>query len=555
MSRNLRGLSARKGLKENLFRDLSVSVSSQGTSVDEHLNELADKYLFGRASVLSASTFYDFLSAEHRAKKVYVCDGTACLVSGNHKKVRDVLLGKFSDDEIGSVSCLGHCYSGGAFMQKGEILGIDAVDGQLKSDDSAKNEREIMKSYPRLAKPVLLNRTDDPSEFYKVIDKYLTDIPLALKEIEIAELRGRGGAGFPLHVKLRTAAGTPANKKYIVCNADEGDPGAFSDRWLLENTAHSVLFGMLAAGLVIGSNEGILYIRGEYPDAIRSVEEAIEDFRNLNLKFPDTDGNAAGFEFHIISGQGAYICGEETALLNSIEGLRPEVRSRPPFPATYGLFGQPTVLCNVETFANFHFILKEGGLAYSALGTVKSKGTKLISLDSAFRNPGLYEVEMGTPLSEVLVEMGGGTKYPVKAFQIGGPLGGIVPSAMIDRLTVDYESFIREGFLLGHAGVVSVPMDFSMIEFLCHLFEFVTKESCGKCFPCRLGSMRGLEMVKAAVTGTQLIDRELFNDLLETMQLGSLCALGGGITLPVTNALTWFGDELSVFFSDNKMEA
>jgi NADH:ubiquinone oxidoreductase subunit F (NADH-binding) len=552
MSKNLRGLSARKGMKENLFMDLSVSVPSDGISVDEHLNDLADKYLFGRASVLSASTFYDFLSAEHKDKKVYVCDGTACLVSGNQQKVRDVLLEKFADEEIGSVSCLGHCYSGRAFMKEGEILGIVAADDQFKSGDSAKDESGIMKSYSRLVKPVLLNRTDDPAEFYGVLDKYMNDIPLALKEIEIAELRGRGGAGFPLHVKLRTAASTPAKKKYIVCNADEGDPGAFSDRWLLENTPHSVLFGMVAAGLIIGSNEGILYIRGEYPDAIRSVGEAIAEFRSLNLKFPDTDGSSSGFVFHIISGQGAYICGEETALLNSIEGLRPEVRSRPPFPATYGLFGQPTVLCNVETYANFHFILKEGGLAYSALGTIKSKGTKLISLDSSFRNPGLFEVEMGTPLSEVLNEMGGGTIYPVRAFQIGGPLGGIVPAAMIDRLTVDYESFIREGFLLGHAGVVSIPADFSMMEFLCHLFEFIAKESCGKCFPCRLGSMRGLEMVKAAVAGTQPINRELFNDLLETMQLGSLCALGGGITLPVTNALTWFGEELSVFFSDYK---
>jgi NADH:ubiquinone oxidoreductase subunit F (NADH-binding) len=554
MSRNLRGLSARKGIKDNLFRELSFSAPSPEKSMDEHLNGLAGKYLFGRASVLSASTFYDFLSPDHKAKKVYVCDGTACLVSGNQKKVRDVLLDKFSEEEIGSISCLGHCYSGRACLKDGEIWSPDAGDVHTSSGNSAENGKGILRSYSRLAKPVLLNRTDDPAECYSVLDRYLNEIHLALMEIEIAELRGRGGAGFPLHVKLRTAANTSAKKKYIVCNADEGDPGAFSDRWLLENTPHSVLFGMLAAGLIIGSNEGILYIRGEYPDAIRSVEEAITGFRNLNMKFPDADGNYSGFEFHIISGQGAYICGEETALLNSIEGLRPEVRSRPPFPATYGLFGQPTVLCNVETFANFLYILKEGGQAYSSLGTVKSRGTKLISLDSAFRNPGLHEVEMGTPLSEVLNELGGGTKYPVKAFQIGGPLGGIVPVSMIDRITVDYESFIREGFLLGHAGVVSVPSDFSMMDFLCHLFEFVAKESCGKCFPCRLGSMRGLEMVKGAIAGTWLIDRELFSDLLETMQLGSLCALGGGITLPVTNALKWFGDELSVFFSDYKPE-
>ncbi len=225
------------------------------------------------------------------------------------------------------------------------------------------------------------------------------------------------------------------------------------------------------------------------------------------------------------------------------------MRTRPPFPAVYGLFGRPTVLSNVETFANLRYILKEGGVAYAALGTEKSPGTKLVCLDGAFRRPGLYEVKMGTPLKEVLNVMGGGTRYPVKAFQVGGPLGGIVPASKVDDLTLDFESFSREGFLLGHAGIVSVPEDFPVIKLLEHLFEFTKKESCGKCFPCRIGSTRGKELLTGAIEGGAKIDRQLFDDLLETMQLGSLCALGGGLPLPVRNALQYFSQELDGYFT------
>jgi len=212
------------------------------------------------------------------------------------------------------------------------------------------------------------------------------------------------------------------------------------------------------------------------------------------------------------------------------------------------LFGKPTILSNIETFANIRYILKEGGDTYASLGTEKSPGTKLVSLDGGFNKPGLYEIKMGTPLGFVFNELGGGTKYPVKAFQVGGPLGGIVPSSKVDDLTLDFESFSREGFLLGHAGVVSIPEDFPVINFIKHLFEFTFRESCGKCFPCRIGSTRGMELLTAAVKDGIKIDRQLFEDLLETMQLGSLCALGGGLPLPVRNALKYFDQELSGFF-------
>jgi NADH-quinone oxidoreductase subunit F len=246
-------------------------------------------------------------------------------------------------------------------------------------------------------------------------------------------------------------------------------------------------------GLITGADTGVIYIRGEYPGAVDTVKEAVRRFEDENIMGGLLPGTK--FRFYVVEGSGAYICGEETSLLNSLEGLRPEVRTRPPFPAVYGLFGKPTVLSNVETFANLRYILKEGGAAYAALGTEKSPGTKLVCLDGAFNRPGLYEVKMGTPLKEVLDGMGGGTRYPVKAFQVGGPLGGLVPASKVDVLTLDFESFSREGFLLGHAGIVSVPEDFPVIKLLAHLFEFTKKESCGKCFPCRLGSARGMELL------------------------------------------------------------
>ncbi|MCB1235324.1 MAG: formate dehydrogenase, partial [Verrucomicrobiae bacterium] len=243
-----------------------------------------------------------------------------------------------------------------------------------------------------------------------------------------------------------------------------------------------------------------------------------------------------------------YICGEETALLASLEGARPEVRVRPPFPTVEGLFRKPTIVNNVETFANLPFIVKNGGAAYAAIGTADSTGPKLVSLDSNFKTPGCYEVAMGTPLTTVVHDLGGGFRVPVKAIQVGGPLGGIVPADRVDSLTVDFESFKNAGFLLGHAGVVAIPEAFPMIEYIEHLFAFTAAESCGKCFPCRLGSVRGQELTQRARTSDYRIDRQLLDDLLETMQATSLCALGGGVPLPIQNALQYFADELKPFF-------
>jgi len=285
-----------------------------------------------------------------------------------------------------------------------------------------------------------------------------------------------------------------------------------------------------------------LYIRAEYPLAIKIINAAI------NTLQPFIDSLDFKFKFKIISAQGAYICGEETALINSIEGQRPEVRVRPPFPSQQGLFNKPTVVNNVETLASIYSIVNHGGKFYAQLGTHKSKGTKLVSLDSSFNQPGVYEVEMGTPLAQVFEEYGKGFKQDLKAVHIGGPLGGIIPIDKIKDLNVDFESFTNNGFLLGHASVVCIPQNFPVIHYLQHLFEFAAYESCGKCFPCRLGTKRGEELLTNAIKYKQKISHELFSDLLNTLEQGSLCAHGGGIPLPVKNILMYFPEELSEYF-------
>lgn len=538
MSRNLRGLSARKGVAEGLYNEVVRAAGQVDASGDERLISVAGNFMTGHAAVMGANSFYDFLRSDHIGKKAFVCDGTACLTSGRQADVKRSLLESYAGHEIGVVTCLGHCHSNDAFLINGEvrIMGGDGTSPAMRTSTNAE-------------RPALLTPTGNTVEYYSLADRWASDTAAALKELELSGLRGRGGAGFPYHLKVKSSLEAKAARKYIVCNADEGDPGAFSDKWLLEERPHSVLFGMLMTGIITGADTGVVYIRGEYPLAVRKTREAVRELEDAGITAGPSGEAAFRFRFHVVEGSGAYICGEETSLLNSLEGLRPEVRTRPPFPAVYGLFGMPTVLSNVETFANIHYILKEGGSVYAALGTEKSPGTKLVSLDGAFNRPGLLEVRMGTALRTVLDEMGGGTRYPVKAFQVGGPLGGLVPDSKVDDLTLDFESFSREGFLLGHAGIVSIPEDFPIIKLLEHLFEFTKRESCGKCFPCRIGSVRGHELLAGAVEKGRKIDRQLFDDLLEAMQIGSLCALGGGLPLPVMNALHYFSDELEEYFT------
>jgi NADH-quinone oxidoreductase subunit F len=549
MSGNLRGLSERRGLREGLFEEIVRAFSQGGEADRKSIDAIREKFLTGGSSILGVSSFYDFLKKEHREKKVYICDGTACLTSGGNARLKKELLKIYSEVEIGTVTCLGHCHSNNAFMHGHRTIVWDGTDISKFHFENAPAASPKINTGTNAAKPALLSPAGDLKDYYSVLRSFCSDIPGAIGQIERSGLRGRGGAGFSFSAKKQASRSAIGSRKYIICNADEGDPGAFSDKWLLEERPHSVLFGMMAAGMITGADTGILYIRGEYPEAVEAVKKAVDELAAEKITSTNLWKCEKEFTFHVVEGAGAYICGEETSLINSLEGLRPEVRTRPPYPATYGLFGKPTLLSNVETFANIRYILTEGGEAYAALGTEKSPGTKLVSLDGGFQKPGLYEVRMGTPLREVFEEMGGGVKTPLKGWQIGGPLGGIVPVGMADRLTLDFESFSANGFLLGHAGVVSVPEDFSIPELLWHLFEFTSRESCGKCFPCRLGAKRGEELLAGAIKEGRKIDRELFGDLLDTMQLGSLCALGGGLPLPVRNAMKYFADEMSRIFN------
>ena len=532
MSKNLRALTARNGLDNSLLASLrDAARSGEGLSA-EHVRGLAEACLLTPAAVLGAASFYDFLKPLEKNRRAHVCSGTACMLAGRQEEVRDCLVHTFGAEQVGTVACVGHCYRGGGHQIDGD--NFDA--GDLDADGAAPD-----KSIPYVcaAPRSVFEYGGDIEAYYRLA---LRGAAAIRRELQASQLRGRGGAGFPFARKLEACAAAQGALKYIVCNGDEGDPGAFSDRWLMEERPHLLLAGMFAAGMAAGARHGVVYLRAEYPVAAKRIQQAIDIFHAL------PDARESGFRFYLVRGAGSYVCGEETALLNSIEGLRPEVRIRPPYPAQAGLFDRPTLVSNVETFACVPWILEHGGKAFSALGAARSKGNKLMCLDSRFHRPGVYEVEMGLPFERVLFDLGGGFRAPVKALQVGGPLGGVVPIERASGLAVDYESFAAAGYLLGHASVVAIPAGYPMLDFLRHLFHFCAEESCGKCYPCRLGTRRGFELLQAA-SAEQPIDTSAFADLLETLELGSLCALGGGLPLPVRNILEHFGDELRAVFA------
>ena len=532
MSKNIRALSSRQIKDKTLFEALTEAGSETGSPSDGSLRNISDNRLVSQASLLGAVSFYDFLKPDNRGKCAYVCNGTSCLLKGKQKVVYDALLGRYSKDEIGEVACLGHCYRGEAFRSGEKDYDVAHC---LAETEGVADEIPFYSAAPSSV------FSDGPADIESYYQLALDDSSNVCNELSESRLRGRGGAGFLFINKLESCARTPGEQKYVVCNADEGDPGAFSDKYLLKQQPHAVLAGMLAAGLACGADTGFLYIRAEYPQAQKRITEAIDVFEQTSV-YKQTK-----FHFRIVQGAGSYICGEETALLNSIEGLRAEVRTRPPYPAEEGLYGKPTLLSNVETFATIPWILQQGGSAFAAMGTEKSSGTKLVSLDHGFKHPGVHEVEMGAPLQKVIYEHGGGFHRDVKALQVGGPLGGIVPVDMIANLSLDFESFDQHGFLLGHAGIIAIPQTFPMIDFMRHIFQFMANESCGKCLPCRLGTKKGYEMLQQASKQSPL-NSEAFDDLLQTLELGSLCGLGSGLPLPMCNIMTYFSEEIADYF-------
>ena len=550
MSKNTSELSGRKGLKYNLFDQMGRLVQEPGDAPEKKdLKRLADEFLLGEAVTYGAATFYDFLKPENQGKKAYVCNGSACLLAGTQDPLRKELEQHLDPSEIGEMCCLGRCHENGAFHYAGHNYSARSSE-QIAAIIQDPQEQKDPYRVGAIGEQVLTLPFPGRDAFYQSWKDMLQgDRDTYLDELKASGLRGRGGAGFPMAFKLEMCRKEPATPRFIVCNADEGDPGAYTDRYLLEQRPHAVLFGMMAAAYMMDARWGVLYIRAEYPESIIACKQALADIREAGLIGKNILGSGFDFDFKLIKAQGAYICGEETALLSSIEGQRPEVRIRPPYPTQEGLFNRPTVVNNVETLACLHYILDKGGEHFASLGRGKSTGTKLMSLDGHFNQPGMYEVEMGTPLRSVIDDLGGGFRVPVKAMHIGGPLGGLVPVSNIDDLTVDFESFAEGGFLLGHASVICIPEDFPMVQYLEHLFEFTAHESCGKCFPCRLGSVRGQEMLSKAQHEGYRIDRLLFDDLVDTMEEASLCALGGGLPLPVKNALQYFEEELKAYFA------
>lgn len=553
MSKNLSELSGRKGWNTNLFEEIGRAAKGEGTPSREKIAALADEFVMGTANVYGTVSFYDFLRPENKGKRIFVCNGSACLTAGTQEALKDKLRQQFNDAEIGEMCCLGRCHENSAFHFNGISYSGNAVDTDFQKTAATANSLSVNDHYHVAChgRQVLTGDFPGIGIYYADLKKILnSSADTLLEELKISGLRGRGGAGFPIAFKLDACRKEESNQKFIVCNADEGDPGAYSDRYLLEQQPHALLLGMITAGYITGASVGVIYIRGEYPEAIRITQKSVNDLLSLGLCGKDILDSGFSFEFKIIAAQGAYICGEETALLSSIEGQRPEVRVRPPYPVQQGLFNKPTVVNNVETLACIPFIMNNGGKAFAAIGHGKSTGTKLISLDGFFHRPGIYEVEMGTPLRYVVDKMGKGFRTAVKALHIGGPLGGLVPVGKMDELAIDFESFAKNGFLLGHASVVCIPASFPLIHYMEHLFQFTAHESCGKCFPCRLGSVRGYEMLQKAQSEDYKIDRSLFTDLITTMEIGSLCALGGGLPLAMRNALQYFEEELSPYFQN-----
>ena len=523
-----------------------MSERSLNSNDDQGMKELADEYKMGISTVHGAESFYEFLRPSHRKKKAFVCNGSACMCAGTQISLKEKLQEKLGKDKVGEMFCLGHCYENHAFHYDGENYAgedIKKID-QIINGEEIKQEKFFSKSYATTSF-LMDDKLSNVDQFKELLNKFLkTDKKKIIKSLLDSNLTGRGGAGFPTGMKWDFCSKTNSEKKYVVCNADEGDSGAFSDRYLLEDQPLKVLFGMVICGYVIGGNEGVLYIRGEYPKSIEAINGSINLLKNEKLLGEKILGTDFSFDLNICIGQGAYICGEETALIASIEGRRAEVDVRPPFPVTEGLYKKPTVVNNVESLAAATSILINGAEKFSAIGNKKSAGTKLVCLDSFFNKPGVYEIDMGTSMKKIFNEIGGGYKEPIKAFQIGGPLGGVVPLAEVEKLNLDFQEFTAGGFMLGHASVVSIPKNFNMIDYIHHLFEFSAEESCGKCFPGRLGSYRGKEMFDQVKNKTAKISLKLLNELLITMQKGCLCALCGAIPTPIMNILKYFGDEL-----------
>ena len=394
---------------------------------------------------------------------------------------------------------------------------------------------------------------------YQGLGKALTTMTPAevVAEVEKSGIRGRGGAGFPTGKKWKFAAGYQSEEKYVVVNADEGDPGAFMDRSILEGDPHAVIEAMAIAAYAIGATKGYVYIRAEYPIAVQRLQKAIEDARAYGLLGKDIFGTGFEYDMEIKLGAGAFVCGEETALMNSIEGMRGEPRPRPPYPAVKGLFGKPTILNNVETYANIPQIILNGAEWFQSIGTEKSKGTKVFALGGKIKNTGLVEIPMGTTLRTVIEDIGGGIPNgkKFKAAQTGGPSGGCIPASLIDT-PMDYDSLIALGSMMGSGGLIVMDEDTCMVDIAKFFLEFTVEESCGKCAPCRIGTKRLLELLDKITSGNgELEDLDRIQELATFIKENSACGLGQSAPNPVLSTLQYFRSEYEAHIVDKKCPA
>jgi len=394
---------------------------------------------------------------------------------------------------------------------------------------------------------------------YMALAKAVTEMTPAevIAEITKSGLRGRGGAGFPSGRKWQFAAQAVSDQKYVCCNADEGDPGAFMDRSILEGDPHSVIEAMAIAGYAIGANQGYIYVRAEYPIAVKRLEVAIKQAREYGLLGKNIFGTDFSFDLELRLGAGAFVCGEETALMTSIEGHRGEPRTRPPFPAIKGLWGEPTLLNNVETYANIPVILLKGADWFASIGTEKSKGTKVFAIGGKIHNTGLVEIPMGTTLREVVYDIGGGIPKgkKFKAAQTGGPSGGCIPAEHLD-IPIDYDNLLEIGSMMGSGGMIIMDEDTCMVDIAKFFLEFTVDESCGKCPPCRIGTKRMLEILERITEGKgEEGDIEKLEALAESIRKGALCGLGQTAPNPVLSTLRFFRHEYEAHVKEKKCPA
>ena len=526
---------------------------------------------------------------------VLVCGGTGCTSSGSQQimvSLREELKKQGLDEEVSVVQtgCHGLCALGPIM-----IVYPDATFyAMVKEDDIPEIvEEHLLKGRP--VQRLLYDETVTPAgvkslgdtDFYKkqhrialrncgvinpeVIEEYigtggyqalgkvLTEMTPddVIQVLLDSGLRGRGGAGFPTGLKWKLAKGNDADQKYVCCNADEGDPGAFMDRSVLEGDPHAVLEAMTIAGYAIGASQGYIYVRAEYPIAVQRLKIAIEQAREMELLGDDIFGSGFSFNIDLRLGAGAFVCGEETALMVSIEGNRGEPRPRPPFPAQKGLFGKPTILNNVETWANIPQIILNGPEWFASMGTEKSKGTKVFALGGKIHNTGLVEVPMGTTLREIIEEIGGGIPNgkKFKAAQTGGPSGGCIPAEHFD-IPIDYDNLVAIGSMMGSGGLIVMDEDDCMVDIAKFFLEFTVEESCGKCTPCRIGTKRMLEILERIVDGKgEVEDLDKLEHLGNFIKDRSLCGLGKSAPLPVLSTLRNFRDEYVEHIVDKKCAA